>query len=244
MTKTMSIVAVIAGLLPTGASVAGAQTLVPHPPDKGAYMTIALGGQPQSRSFGSSGTFSSFGEQGRFEVAQNIGSGFLFDIGGGYLFWKHLGAGLSVWSVRSKTAIAAAAAIPDPVFFGRFTTVKADPDSDKNQSTIGVNLSIMYTMPVAKRFDLAVALGPSIIRNKLDVGSVTVAPNSVTVTSASQSKTTSKAGNFSIDFTYRANELYSAGLFVRYAGGEMELGGVKALKVGGSQVGGLVRYRF
>ena len=244
MTKTIRTVAVIAGLLATGASVAGAQTLIPQPPDRGPYMTIALGGQPQTRSFGSSGTFSSFGEQGRFEVAQNIGSGFLFDVGGGYLFFKHLGAGVSVWSVRSKTAIAAAASIPDPVFFGRFTTVKAEPDSDKNQSTIGVNLSIMYTMPVAKRFDLAVALGPTIIRNRLDVGSVTVAPGNVTVKSESQSKTTTKAGNFSIDFTYRANELYSAGLFVRYAGGEADLGPVKALKVGGPQVGGLVRYRF
>src|SRR5262245_21656051 len=116
MTKTMKIVAVLAGLVFTGAT-AGAQTLTPQP-ENGGYVTFGIGGQPQKRSFGSGGTFSSFGETGRYEVNQNIGSGFLWDAGAGYMFSKRLGAGASVWMTRSKTAISAAASIPDPVFFG------------------------------------------------------------------------------------------------------------------------------
>ena len=245
MTKTMSIRGVIGGLLLTAASGASAQTLVPQP-ESGPFFSVALGGQPQTRSFGSTGTFSSFNEQGRFEVTQNVGAGFLFDIGGGFQFWKHLGAGVNVWSTHSKSAISAAASIPDPVFFGRFTTVKAEPDSDKSQTTLGINLSVIYTQPVGQRLDISVSLGPTIIRNRLDVGSVAVRPNSqtVTVSTESQSKTTAKAGNLGFDVTYRVNEMYNVGLFARYAGGEVDMPGVKALKVGGVQAGGLFRYRF
>ena len=245
MTRTMSIVPVILGLLLTAASVAGAQTLTPQP-DVGAYLSLGIAAQPQKRSFGSGGTFPSFNETGRFEVNQNIGAGGVFDIAGGYQFWKHLAAGVSVWTARSKSAVSAAASIPDPVFFGRFTTVNATGITDQKQSTLGLNLFVTYTMPVADRFDVAVSLGPTIVKTKLDVGSVVVAPNSQTVTlsSASQSKTTAKAGNFALDFTFRINEMYSVGIFGRYAGGEADLPAVKKLKVGGVQAGALIRYRF
>jgi Outer membrane protein beta-barrel domain len=245
MTKTMSMMSLIAGLLVTFASGASAQTLVPQP-ESGPFFNVGVGGQPQTRSFGSSGTFTSFNETGRFDLTQNVGSGFFFDVGGGFQFTKHLGAGVSVWTVRSKSAISAAATIPDPVFFGRFTTVKAEPDSDKRQTTLGINLSVIYTQPVGQRLDVAVSLGPTIIRNRLDVGSVAIAPNSqtVTISTESQSKTTAKAGNLGFDITYRVNEMYNVGLFARYAGGEVDMPSVKALKVGGVQVGGLFRYRF
>ncbi len=159
MTKTMNRTIVIAGLLLTAVSAAQAQTLTPQP-ETGAYISIGAGVQPQKRSFGSSGTFTSFNETGRFEVNQNVGSGFLFDVGGGYQFLKHLAAGVSFWNVRNKSAVAAAASIPDPVFFGRFTTVNVETDEDLTQSTLGINLSIIYTMPVADRFDFCGVAGP------------------------------------------------------------------------------------
>ena len=245
MTKTMNNMALIAGLLLTGASAVHAQTLTPQP-ETGAFMTLAAGGQPQKRSFGSSGTFTSFGETGRFELNQNVGAGFMFDIGGGYMFMKHFGAGISVWSVRSSSAASGAASIPDPVFFGRFTTVTPTPENDLHETTLGINVQVIYTMPIATKFDLTIGLGPTIIRDKLEVGTLAVTPNSTTVTlsTASESKTTAKAGNLSVDVTYRANEMYGLGLFVRYAGGEVDLPSLPKAKVGGLQLGGIVRYRF
>jgi hypothetical protein len=245
MTNTMNRAIAIAGLLLTAASAAQAQTLTPQP-ETGAYISLGAGVQPQKRSFGSSGTFTSFNETGRFEINQNVGSGALFDVGAGYQFMKHLAAGISVWTVRNKSAVAAAASIPDPVFFGRFTTVTAEPDEDLTQSTLGINLQIIYTMPVADRFDLAIAIGPSVIRTKLEVATLAVTPNSQTVTvgTESQSKTTAKAGNLGVDLTFRANEMYNIGGFVRYAGGEVDLPAFAKMKVGGVQVGGIVRYRF
>ena len=64
-----------------------------------------------------------------------MGAGVLFDVGGGYKFAKHLAAGLSVWNTRSKSAAAAAASIPDPLFFGRFTTVTPTAVDELKQST-------------------------------------------------------------------------------------------------------------
>jgi len=245
MTKTMNNMALIAGLLLTGASAVHAQTLTPRP-ETGAYLTVAAGGQPQKRSFGSSGTFTSFGETGRFELNQNVGAGFLFDIGGGYMFMKHLGAGVSFWNVRASSAVSGAASIPDPVFFGRFTTVTPNPENELHETTLGVNLSVVYTMQIAEKFDLAVSLGPTLIRSKLEVGTLQVTPNSTTVTlsTQSESKTTAKAGHLDVDVTYRANEIYGIGLFVRYAGGEVDLPSLPKAKVGGLQLGGIVRYRF
>ena len=165
----------------------------------------------------------------------------------GYQFWKHLAAGISLLERQEQIRlVSAAASIPDPVFFGRFTTVSVESDEDLSQSTLGINLHVVYTMPVGDRFDFSVSIGPTIIRTKLEVGQLTVTPNSQTVTlsTASQSKTTAKAGNLGFDFTFRVNELYNVGLFARYAGGEVDLPALAKMKVGGVQAGALVRYRF
>lgn len=234
----------IAGFMLMSASASQAQTAAPQP-ETGAFVTLGAGGQPQRRSFGSGGAFSTFNETGRYEVIQNVGAGVLFDVGGGYKFAKHLAAGLSVWNTRSKSA-AAAASVPDPLFFGRFTTVTPTAVDELKQSTLGVNVFVTYTTPIADRFDLAVSLGPSLIKTKLDAASAIVAANgqTVTITTDRQSKSTAKAGNFTLDFTYRISSMYSVGVFGRYAGGELDLPAVKKLKVGTAQAGGLIRYRF
>jgi hypothetical protein len=169
----------------------------------------------------------------------------LIDIGGGYQFMKHVAVGVSVWTARSKSAASAGAIIPDPVFFGRFTTLSAE-GQDLKQSTLGVNLMVTYSLPIAGRFDLALSGGPTVVRTRLDASRAIVTANSRTLTleSERQSKTSAKAANAGLDFTYRANEMYSIGFFARYAGGEVDLPAVSKLKVGSLQTGGLIRYRF
>jgi hypothetical protein len=244
MTKTMHIAAMVVGLLAAGASAAGAQTLNPTM-DGGPFISVAVGGQPQTRSFSNAGTFPSFGETGQFQVNQNIGRAFVADVSGGYLFGKHLGVGVGVWLARSKSAVAASVAIPDPLFFGRFTNVSLD-DEDQKASTIGVNLMLIWTQPISNKLDATISLGPTFTRTSVDVGSVNVAANSQTGTLSfeSQSATSAKGGNLGLDLDYRVNEQYSVGVFGRYAGTEVNLPAVEKLKVGGLQVGGIVRYRF
>src|SRR5262245_48814272 len=244
MTKRMHLAAAVVGLLAAGASTAGAQTLNPTP-ETGPFLSLSAGGQPQTRTFGSNGTFTVFNETGAFNVNQNIGRGFVIDVSGGYLLSRHLGVGAGVWFARSKSAVAASARIPDPLFFGRFTTVTLD-DEDQKLSTVGINFMVIWTQPISDKFDVTISLGPTITRTSLDVGSIVLGPNGQNPTLAfeSQSKTTAKGGNLGLDLDYRVNEQYSVGLFGRYAGGEVDLPAVEKLKVGGLQVGGIVRYRF
>jgi hypothetical protein len=244
MTKTMRIAAVMVGLLATAASAARAQTLTPQT-EGGPFISLAVGGQPQTRSFSSSGAFSSFNEVGRFQINQNIGRAIMVDVAGGYRMGEHLGFGVSVWTARAKSAVAASASIPDPLFFGRFTTVTLS-DDDRKASTVGVNLFVMWTQPISDRFDATVTVGPTVTRTSLEVGAITVAPNSQTATLSfdTQSKTSAKGGNIGLDLGYRYNEQYTFGIFVRYAGGEADLPAAPKLKVGGLQAGGIIRYHF
>ena len=178
MTKTMLLAATVVGLLVAGASAAAAQTLNPTP-EGGPFISLSVGGQPQTRTFSSGGTFTAFGETGRFQVNQNIGRGFMIDVSGGYQIGRHLGFGAGVWTARSKSAIAASATIPDPLFFGRFNTVTLG-DDDKNPSTLGVNFMVMWIQSISDKFDAIISVGPTITRTSLDVGSVAINPSSST----------------------------------------------------------------
>jgi len=244
MKKTLTLMAAIAGLI-IGATTAFAQTPSPTSPGE-VFVAINAAGQFQDRSFGSSGTFTSFNETGSYETLQNIGSAFVFDASGGYHFAEHMAVGAGIWLGHAKSAVAGSAILPDPVFFGRYTTVTPTPPSDLSQGTFGLNFQFIYTVPVNNRIDFALFGGPTLLHVSQDVGSITVSPTTQTaaMSSESQSATTMKAGNVGLDITYKLAEEYGIGFFIRYAGGEVDLPAVSNLKVGGLQFGGGVRFRF
>src|SRR5262245_20689561 len=70
--KSKSVI-LLAGLVLAGASTAHAQGATLRPEDIGGFLTLSGGAQTQKRSFTSSGTFTSFNEVGRYQVAQNVG---------------------------------------------------------------------------------------------------------------------------------------------------------------------------
>jgi opacity protein-like surface antigen len=242
--KHLSVMTVIAGVL-CSAAAARAQTPSPRSPGE-IFLNINASGQVESRTFTTGGTIVSFNEVGRFEANQNIGKAIVFDVNGGYQFGQHMGFAVGVWTARSKSAVAATATVPDPVFFGRFTTVNPTVPTDLKQTAIGFDLDFIYTLPLTDRVDFSLSAGPTFLHVSQDVASVQVTPNSTAVSVAveSQSKSTGKAGNVGVDISYRFTEHYGGGLFARYAGGEVDLPAVSKLKVGGIQVGGGVRFRF
>lgn len=246
MTKKTSLTVVIAALLfGIGASAANAQTPSPRSPGE-IFINVSAGGQMQDRTFGSSGTFSRFNETGSFEAVENVGRAFVFDATGGYQFGQHLAFSVGIWMASAKAAVAAAAIMPDPVFFGRFNTVTPTPPTGLKQQTLGVNFDIIYLLPLTNRIDLALSIGPTLSHVKQDVGTIVVSPTAQTATIVveSQSKSTFKGGNLGIDVSYKLAERYGLGFFARYAGGEADIPAVSKMKVGGLQVGGGLRYRF
>lgn len=244
MNKTMSIIAVVAGLLFTETSAARAQTPTP-PSSGGTFLSIGLGAQGPIRTFSHSSTFVSFNETGTVDGNQNVGRGFVVDVTGGFQFSDHAGVAIGLWTASAKGDAAATASIPDPLFYGRFTTVSMDA-SDLKQLSVGLNLQFVWTMPVAARIDLALFGGPTVIYVRQEIGSIAVEPNTAnaSLSVVRESKTTAKAGNAGVDLRYRISEHYGADVFVRYAGGQADLPSAQNLDVGGVQIGGGVRYRF
>jgi hypothetical protein len=137
------------------------------------------------------------------------------------------------------------ASIPDPLFFTKPKTVTTVA-TGLVQNTLGINIQAVWTTHVSDNVDVALFLGPTILHVAQDIASVSVAAGTQNATgaAASESATSGKGGNIGADFRYRLTDRYSAGAFIRYAGGEVDLPSAPKLKVGGAQVGVGLRARF
>jgi hypothetical protein len=240
MTKTTITIAMTAGLLLSTALTARAQ-----PADPSMFVSISGGGQFQSRTFQGTSTFTLFDEPGVVTANQTVGSGFVFDASVGYRVWRRLSAAVGLSTFRGTGAAAAIVAVPDPLRRGMPTRKEILPSDygDLTQVTTAVNFQVVWIRPLTDKLDLWLFIGPSIIRVSQEIASATETPEA-TAAVKSESETTAKAGTVGVDLSYRLNERYSAGVFVRYAGGEADLPSVPRLKVGGAQAGGGIRIRF
>jgi hypothetical protein len=241
MKNTTTVIAIIGGLILGSALTAHAQT----PATSDIFLNISAGGQFQGRDFSSLTTFELFGETGSVAANQTVGSGFVFDVTGGYRIWQSFSGAIGLSTSRGSGSAAALAAIPNALFRGQPTLMIFNPDAygDLSQSTVAINFQIVYMKPITDRLDLSVFGGPSVIRVKQELASATAAEDSVAAVE-SQSKTTGKAGTVGADLSYRLNNRYGVGGFIRYAGGSVDLPAVPDLTVGGAQVGGGIRIRF
>lgn len=243
MTKTTTIIAVI-GVLTLGSSfTAHAQT--PSPSDRNMFVSVSAGGQFQSRTFSSSTTFTLYGEPGAVAANQTVGAGFVFDASAGYRLWRRLSVAVGVSTFRGNGAAAAVAAVPNRLFFGKpnIKTFTASDYGDLSQTTAAINFQAVWMRPLTDKLDLWLSLGPSFIHVNQQIASATETLDALPATN-DESANTAKAGTAGVDLSYRLNERYSVGGFVRYAGGEVDLPSVPNLKVGGVQAGGGIRFQF
>lgn len=209
------------------------------------FVNINGGGQVQARTFTNTSTFTDFGETGIVSGIQAIGRGGVFDASAGYRLTPTLGVAIGAWVTRVSGDAAATAAIPDPVFFGRFTAVTAAIAS-LGQTDTAVNFLLVWTPLQHDRASVTFVLGPSMIHVAQEIASISVASGTQAAVPAAvnESANTFKAGTAGIDLGYAITERVGAGVFVRYAGGEVDLPTAPKLKVGGVQVGGGLRLRF
>jgi hypothetical protein len=245
MTKTTTIIAMIAGFTLT-AETTRAQTPSITRSDPNMFLSVSGGGQLQSRTFSELTTFTLFNEAGTVTANQTVGKGFVFDASVGRRnVWRGISAVVGVSTFHGSGAAAAIVAVPNPLFFDQPTikTFAASDYGDLGQTDIAVNFQALWMKPLTAKLDLSVFIGPSIIHVKQEVASATET-QSATATIQSESATTGKAGTVGVDLSYRLNNRYSVGGFIRYAGGEVDLPSVSKLKVGGVQAAGGVRYRF
>jgi hypothetical protein len=245
MTKTTSIIAMIATLTLGTALTVRAQTPSTTPADPAMFVSVSGGGQFQSHDFTETTTFTLSNEAGTVTANQTVGSGFVFDASVGYRVWRRLSVAVGVSTFHGSGGAAAIAAVPNPLIFGQ-PTIKTFPASDYgdlSHTDTAVNFQAVWIKPLTNKLDLWLFGGPSIIHVNQEVASATETQNPI-ATIEKDSGTTGKAGTIGVDLNYRLNARYSVGGFVRYAGGKVDLPSVSDLTVGGAQVGGGVRFRF
>lgn len=241
----------VAGALVSGAGRVSAQT--PAPLETG-YAHVNVGGQAGSHDLTQQGSFDLYDESALFSNKLTVGGGGLFDIGGGYRVWHKLYAGLSYSYTSDSSNGEVTGSIPHPFYTDQFRAVAGSVTGLKHSES-ALHLQAVWRQPVTTKFDVALALGPTIFFVNQDVvQSITVAEQGapttgVVLTGIEKEKVSGTGVGFTIgaDGTYMVTERLGAGAFLRYAGGSVDLkaaAGTVNLDVGGLQVGAGLRLRF
>jgi hypothetical protein len=241
VTQTTTVLGLIGAFALLAAAEPGAQQ---PPPESAGFLNVNVAAQPQRRTIQTTGSFPLYDEAVTVTSNQPIQNGVLFDLSGGYRPWGRLGVGVGLSSFRSRGDSGITVSIPDPAFFDRPRIVTEDV-AGLDRSELGVHLQAVWLTPVTDKFDVMFSAGPSFIRVKQQVATVIVplGTQNITVTQESQSGT-ALGINVGLDGSYMFRPQIGAGMFIRYAGGSVDLPAVSNLKVGGFQGGVGLRFRF
>ena len=218
------------------------------------YVSVNFSYLVADRSFQESFSHTIYDEEATYSVEHGSSGGGQFDIGGGVRVWRNLAAAVAVTSFSTSDGAAITGSVPHPLFFFRPRTgnfARADLEYKEQ----GVHIQAAWVMPLSAKISVTVAGGPSFFTvdqslitsvTPQEVGAPfnTVDISSTTTTSVSESVV---GGNAGIDITYLVTEYLGGGLFVRWAGGTVDIpatGGVQSLDVGGTQFGIGLRARF
>src|SRR4051812_35659237 len=187
MNNTTTIIAIIGTLTFGNALTARAQTAA----ENRGFLNVSVGGQFQTHDFTTVTTFPLYDETGSVTANQTVGSGFVFDVTGGYRFARSLAGAIGVSTFTGSGDAAAVASIPSPLFFGKPTTVSFDASQygDLKQTSVAINFQIVWMRSISPKFDLAAFGGPSVIHVSQDIASASPVLNS-TPTVERQSGTT------------------------------------------------------
>jgi len=246
MTRTV----VMAMLVAAAAANANAQTQ--PPPANLGFVNISFGTQPASRDANVNESFALYGETATFATAQEIGSGALFDITGGYRIRPAFGASVGFTNFSNTSGSTVNTSIPNPLVFDQPLAASASVP-DLTHSERSIHLSAVWFLPVTDKIDVALSFGPTFIMVSQDmVSSISVPAGTQTANPVvTTEKETGVGVNIGFDGTYLVTRNFGAGLFLRYAGAKVDLGSdaageplVDGQSVGGFQFGVGVRMRF
>jgi hypothetical protein len=253
---TLSILPLVAGLLVTHAVAADAQTTTSptttapatttsSPKSGDMFVSFDVGAQIQSREFVTRNETSINNEVAVIDGNQTVGSGLLLNFNAGYHMSDRWGFSIGLWSGLGKGDAAFVGSIPDPLFFGRFTTVSST-GTDLAQRLSGLDLQFFWTIPVGEKMELSIVGGPSLLYVQQQIATFNLDPATglATATFLEESEFSPLAGNVGVIGRYRLTATYSAQLLLRYVGGQVDLPSSENLTVGGFQVAGGLQLSF
>jgi hypothetical protein len=209
-------------------------------------------------SMGFTGTL--FSEPAEFDASYKLPTGAAFDFGGGVMFNRYIGAGVSFTGTAHEDKASLFIRIPHPLYNNAFATDTA-PTQDKFMRTEGgVNLQAMAVVAQTDRLRVRVFGGPSYFRVKQEqvsdirynqVYQILSRGNAVGITTYDRTETEDTGwgfhagGDVSVFFT----RVIGVGGFARFSRATVEMEdalGVTTIdvKAGGFQTGGGLRLKF
>jgi hypothetical protein len=241
VTQTTTVLGLIGAFALLGASEARPQQ--PSPASAG-FINFNVGAQPQRRTINTSESFSLYDERATVTSNQPIKNGMIFDVSGGHRVWRRVALGVGLSSFRSRGDAGVIASIPDPAFFDR-PRIVTGTTSGLDRSELGVHLQAVWRTPVTDKTDVSFSAGPSFIRvtQQVATASLRAGTQNINVTQKSESGT-ALGINVGFDVSYMFQPQFGAGVFLRYAGGAVDLPSVSNVKAGGVQGGFGLRVRF
>jgi hypothetical protein len=211
----------------------------------GGFIVLEGGAQPQQRTLDTAVTFPLYDETATISTSQLVHNGPLFGVGGGYRLVPSFGIGatVTVFSARKGDA-SVVASLPDISITDRFSTVTATVDGLQHRE-VGVHLQAIWFGQFGEHLPVTLSAGPSIVRVTHDVATARVPTGSQSVATG---KTTEKKAGVGVNVggtvAYPFSPALAAQVFVRYAGGKVDLPSAADVSVGGLQLGAGLRYGF
>jgi len=218
------------------------------------FVDIDGGYQSGSSDHANQTTFSLYGEDGSVDSNYDIDrSGGLFNFSAGLLVWNNIGFAVGYSRATSAPSVEVNVTSPHPLFYNQ---PRSNIESfDLSRSTSMAHFMAVYKLPLFSKMELTLTGGPTRLSVKQPVVMSVERieggwPYDTLADVALTTEPISKIGvgfNIGADLTYMLYRNYGAGVFVRYAGGQIDfpvMGDLGGFDVGGLQVGGGLRWRW
>lgn len=225
-----------------------AQTAAPMAAEKTkGFLSLGAGQQFGNQTVTSVFPVALYGESGSLTATRTVKGGAFFDGTFGWRFGKKWGVALNASSRTAPSSGTMTGGVPDPLAYQAPRPVSSTMTSMAH-TELAVSPVFVYIVPVWKKLDLMLLVGPALIQLKHDlVTSATVQETNSgpTVTpgieSISRSFLSFQVGG---DLQYMMTPSLGFGGFVRYESTPANLSPSVKLTLGGVQAGGGVRIRF
>ena len=214
------------------------------------FLNFNGGFQPGDRSVAGVLEAPLFDETAVYDATSSSSDGTVLDASAGVRVWRGLAIGLGVTMFEVDSGMVVSGSVPSPLFANRPRSAQFQQGGLTHRQ-LGVHLHMTYIFPLTDRIDVAVSVGPSLFRMRqsspsaVDLGAETAPFDTVTITgvATTPARATGFGANGGLDVTYMLTRFVGAGIFVRYAGGPIDLG-AESVDAGGVQAGGGLRFRF
>jgi hypothetical protein len=217
----------------------------------GGKLFVTINGlyQPGEETIEQTATFSAYDETATTTASQNVkNGGGMFDIGGGYRTNRY-GIGIAYTQFKSTNSASINGSIPHPLFFDQHRAYSATLDGMEHTEHV-VHVQAYYFVPVARKMDAGVFIGPSFysVRQDYVTGLNTFNENPLSIPAGRGTAEDSPVGfNIGGELTYTITPNIAGAFLLRFsrAGADLDFdGATQSMNVGNVQVGGGVRLRF